>query len=42
VGFGVSKAEHVVELIKAGADGVVVGSALVEIIENMVKTLRKN
>lgn len=33
VGFGVSKAEHVAELIKAGADGVVVGSALVEIIE---------
>jgi len=33
VGFGVSKAEHVSELIKAGADGVVVGSALVEIIE---------
>ncbi len=33
VGFGVSKAEHVKELIKAGADGVVVGSALVEIIE---------
>lgn len=33
VGFGVSRAEHVAELIKAGADGVVVGSALVEIIE---------
>ncbi len=33
VGFGVSKAEHVSELLKAGADGVVVGSALVEIIE---------
>jgi len=33
VGFGVSKAEHVAELTKAGADGVVVGSALVEIIE---------
>jgi len=33
VGFGVSKPEHVKELIQAGADGVVVGSALVEIIE---------
>ncbi len=33
VGFGVSKGEHVMELIEAGADGVVVGSALVEIIE---------
>jgi len=37
VGFGVSKAEHVAELIKAGADGVVVGSALVEIIEKWGK-----
>lgn len=33
VGFGVSRGEHVAELIRAGADGVVVGSALVEIIE---------
>ncbi|RLI80154.1 tryptophan synthase subunit alpha [Archaeoglobales archaeon] len=33
VGFGVSKPEHVRDLIEAGADGVVVGSALVEIIE---------
>lgn len=33
VGFGVSKAEHVEVLMKNGADGVVVGSAIVEIIE---------
>lgn len=33
VGFGVSKREHVAELFKAGADGVVVGSAVVKLIE---------
>ncbi len=33
VGFGVSKPEHARDLIKAGADGVVVGSALVEMVE---------
>ena len=33
VGFGVSKAEHVKSLVDAGADGVIVGSALVELIE---------
>lgn len=32
VGFGVSKAEHVRQLIEAGADGVVVGSAFVRLI----------
>ena len=31
-GFGVSKPEHVSELIAAGADGAIVGSALVEIV----------
>ena len=45
VGFGVSKPEHVKDLIRAGADGVVVGSALVEIIEkygeNATKKLEK-
>ncbi len=33
VGFGVSKAEHIRALIEAGADGVVVGSAIVKLIE---------
>ncbi|MBN1844578.1 MAG: tryptophan synthase subunit alpha [Sedimentisphaerales bacterium] len=33
VGFGVSRAEHARELAAAGADGVIVGSALVQIIE---------
>ena len=31
-GFGISKPEHVSELIAAGADGAIVGSALVEIV----------
>jgi tryptophan synthase alpha chain len=30
VGFGVSRPEHVLAVAKAGADGVIVGSALVE------------
>ncbi len=33
VGFGVSRKEHVKELINAGADGVVVGSAIVWLVE---------
>lgn len=34
VGFGVSKPEHAVELAKAGADGVIIGSRVVKIIED--------
>ncbi len=34
VGFGVSKPQHAVELAKAGADGVIIGSKLVKIIED--------
>lgn len=33
VGFGVSKPEHAIELAKAGADGVIIGSRIVKIIE---------
>jgi tryptophan synthase alpha chain len=34
VGFGVSKPQHAAELAKAGADGVIIGSRLVKIIED--------
>ncbi len=33
VGFGVSKPQHAAELAKAGADGVIIGSRIVKIIE---------
>ena len=35
VGFGISKPEHVKAICKAGADGVIVGSAIVKIIERL-------
>ncbi|MEM1619408.1 MAG: tryptophan synthase subunit alpha [Fervidicoccaceae archaeon] len=35
VGFGVSRPEHVERLVEEGADGVVVGSAFVEIVERL-------
>ncbi len=36
VGFGISKPEHVTEVIEAGADGAIVGSALINVIaENL-------
>jgi len=31
VGFGISKPEHVAEVIKCGADGAIVGSAFVNV-----------
>ena len=34
VGFGISKPEHVKEVLEAGADGAIVGSALINIIAN--------
>ncbi|MFX0099500.1 MAG: tryptophan synthase subunit alpha [Candidatus Hodarchaeota archaeon] len=33
VGFGISKPEHVMKIIKDGADGAIVGSAIIRIIE---------
>jgi len=45
VGFGISKPKHVKEVIKAGADGAIVGSAFVNLIaknlENPQKMLRE-
>lgn len=37
VGFGISKPEHVKTICKAGADGAIVGSAIVKLIENNLK-----
>lgn len=34
IGFGISKPEHVKSVLDAGADGAIVGSAIVKIIEN--------
>jgi tryptophan synthase alpha chain len=45
VGFGISKPDHVREMIHAGADGAIVGSAFVKIIgensRNMPRSLKK-
>ena len=37
VGFGISKPEHVKSICKAGADGAIVGSAIVKLIQNNLK-----
>ncbi|MFH1642450.1 MAG: tryptophan synthase subunit alpha [Nanoarchaeota archaeon] len=37
VGFGISKPEHVKAVCQAGADGAIVGSAIVKLIENNIK-----
>lgn len=41
VGFGISKPEHVKEVIKAGADAAIVGSAIVDTIEKNLATDRQ-
>ena len=33
VGFGISKPEHAATIVKAGADGVIIGSKIVDLIE---------
>jgi len=37
VGFGISKPEHIKAICKAGADGAIIGSAIVKIIEKNLK-----
>ena len=39
-GFGISTPSHVEELINAGASGVIVGSAVVKIIEENIKNTK--
>ena len=41
VGFGISKPEHAAEVAKAGADGVIIGSKIVSIIEANLKNKNK-
>lgn len=41
VGFGISKPEHVSEVVKAGADGAIVGSAIEKIVEKNLKHRKK-
>ena len=41
VGFGVSKPEHAVAIAAAGADGVIVGSRIVKIIEDNLQDKKK-
>jgi len=41
VGFGISKPKHVEKAVRSGADGVIVGSAFVDIIARNLKNERK-
>ena len=41
VGFGISKPEHVRNVIRIGADGAIVGSAFVRIIEEYLNNREK-
>ncbi|MGD0077616.1 MAG: tryptophan synthase subunit alpha [Sedimentisphaerales bacterium] len=41
VGFGISKPEHAAQVAKAGADGVIIGSKIVGLIENNLKNKKK-
>ena len=41
VGFGISKTEHAVTVAQAGADGVIIGSKIVGLIENNLNDSKK-
>jgi tryptophan synthase alpha chain len=41
VGFGISKPEHAAEVAKTGADGVIIGSKIVSLIEDNLKNKNK-
>ncbi len=41
VGFGISKPEHAAAVAAAGADGVIIGSAIVQLIEENLKNKKK-
>jgi len=41
VGFGISTPEHAAEVAKAGADGVIIGSKIVSLIEDNLKNKKK-
>ena len=41
VGFGISKPDHIKAVLEAGADGVIIGSAIVNIIEHNLKSKNK-
>jgi tryptophan synthase alpha chain len=41
VGFGISKAEHAAAVAAAGADGVIIGSKIVALIEQNLKSKEK-
>jgi tryptophan synthase alpha chain len=41
VGFGISRPEHAAEVAKAGADGVIIGSKIVGLIEENLKNKKK-
>ncbi|MBY8982901.1 MAG: tryptophan synthase subunit alpha, partial [Candidatus Lokiarchaeota archaeon] len=40
VGFGISKPEHAKSIIEAGADGIIIGSAIVDIIKNNLNNFK--
>ncbi|MBN1802815.1 MAG: tryptophan synthase subunit alpha [Candidatus Lokiarchaeota archaeon] len=41
VGFGISKPDHVIEITQAGANGVIIGSAIVNIVERNLHDFEK-